>query len=98
MFRNHYWFSQVILKPQGMELYRRFQQGLNVRSLYDAMSAEVKGLQDQSESVTARAEERIRWVPGLSPGRRNDNCSQPLRFVPRRRVNDKAEQDCHRCP
>jgi hypothetical protein len=59
MFRNHYWFSQVTLKPQGIELYRRFQQGLDVCSLYDAISAEVKGLQEYYEG---KAQRRIRAV------------------------------------
>src|SRR5688572_22208410 len=35
MFRNHYWFAEVTLKPQGTELYRRVQRGLDVLSVYE---------------------------------------------------------------
>lgn len=45
MFRNHYWFPEVTFKPQGTELYKRFQQGLNILSLYEGVSKEVGELQ-----------------------------------------------------
>jgi hypothetical protein len=57
MFRNHYWFAQVTLKPQGSELYRRFQQGLDICPLYEAISGEVRGLQEFYEG---KAQRRIR--------------------------------------
>jgi hypothetical protein len=49
MFRNHYWFTEVTFKPQGTELYRRFQQGLNVLPLYDSVSNGVRELQEYYE-------------------------------------------------
>jgi len=45
MFRNHYWFPEVTFKPHGTELYKRFQHGLNVLSLYEGVSQEVGELQ-----------------------------------------------------
>jgi hypothetical protein len=54
MFRNHYWFAEVTLRPQGTELYRRFQQGLDVFSLYEAISNEVRELQEYYEHKVER--------------------------------------------
>jgi hypothetical protein len=54
MFRNHYWFAEVTLKPQGTELYRRFQVGLDVISLYEAVSDEVHALQEYYERQAER--------------------------------------------
>lgn len=52
MFRNHYWFPEVTFKPQGIELYKRFQQGLNVLSLYEGVSKEVSELQLYYERIS----------------------------------------------
>jgi hypothetical protein len=49
MFQNRYWFSEVTRKPQGTELYRRFQQGLNVLALYEEMNEQMNQLQDHYE-------------------------------------------------
>jgi hypothetical protein len=54
MFRNHYWFAEVTLKPQGAELYRRFQRGLDALSLYESVRDEVHELQDYYERQVAR--------------------------------------------
>jgi hypothetical protein len=54
MFRNHYWFAQVTLRPQGIELYRYFQQGLDVRTLYETINSEVRGLQAFYEGKAQR--------------------------------------------
>ncbi|MEW6574451.1 MAG: hypothetical protein AB1374_12565 [Bacillota bacterium] len=48
-FRNHYWFEQVTFKPQGIELYRRFQLGLEILLLYEAVSSELKDLSEHYE-------------------------------------------------
>jgi hypothetical protein len=49
MFRNHYWCAEVTFKPQGIELYRRFQSGLNVFTLYESVNHEVRELQQYYE-------------------------------------------------
>lgn len=49
MFRNHYWFAEVTLKPQGTELYKRFQRGLDVLPLYESVGHEVRQLQEYYE-------------------------------------------------
>lgn len=49
MFRNHYWFAEVTFKPQGTELYMRFQAGLNAIPLYNAINNEVYELQQYYE-------------------------------------------------
>jgi hypothetical protein len=49
MFRNHYWYSEVTFKPQGTELYKSFQRGLNAFALYDSVNNEVRGLQEYYE-------------------------------------------------
>jgi hypothetical protein len=54
MFRNHYWFAEVTLKPQGAEIYRRFQHGLDALSLYEAVSDEVRELEGYYERQVAR--------------------------------------------
>jgi Mg2+ and Co2+ transporter CorA len=48
-FRNMYWFSEVTRKPLGGELYRKFQNGLEVPALYDLVSNEVKDLKEYYE-------------------------------------------------
>ena len=45
-FRNHYWFEEVTSKPQGIELYHRFQKALFVVPLYETVSKEVRDLQE----------------------------------------------------
>ena len=55
-FRNHYWFEEVTFKPQGIELYSRFQQALFARPLYETVSKEVRDLQEYySGKATQRA-------------------------------------------
>lgn len=53
-FENHYWFSEVTRKPQGIELYHRFQEGVQVRPLYEEMRVEVRQLRDHYEQRIAR--------------------------------------------
>lgn len=54
LFRNHYWFSEVTRGFQGTELYRRFQEGQNLRALYDEVSGEVTLLQEFFEQAAQR--------------------------------------------
>lgn len=54
MFENHYWFSEVTRKPQGTELYRRFQRGLDVVPLHEEMSQEMGRLQGYYEGKVER--------------------------------------------
>jgi hypothetical protein len=53
MFRNHYWFPEVTFKPQGIELYRRYQDGLGISTLYRSVSQAVHEL---GEHLERRAE------------------------------------------
>jgi hypothetical protein len=72
MFRNHYWFAEVTLKPQGAEIYRRFQRGLDALSLYESVSDEVHELQEYYERQVARnIEESTRQLQATM----NDNIS-----------------------
>lgn len=41
-FRNLYWYSEVTLAPQGKELFRVFQDRLDVSPLYSEMKEEVR--------------------------------------------------------
>jgi len=54
MFRNHYWFAEVSFKPQGNEIYRRFQSGLEILPLYEAISDEAKELKEYYEQKSER--------------------------------------------
>jgi hypothetical protein len=53
-FRSQYWFSEVTRKPQGGELYRTFQRGLEVQCNYDLVVSSVKDVKDYYEGVWAR--------------------------------------------
>ncbi|HST51500.1 MAG TPA: hypothetical protein VLJ61_05760 [Pyrinomonadaceae bacterium] len=48
-FRNKYWFNEITLKPLGAELYSKLQYGIEVTSLYDLVSVEVKELKEYYE-------------------------------------------------
>jgi hypothetical protein len=54
MFRNHYWFTEVTFRPQGITLYKQFQQGLGSLALYAALSSEVQDLQAYYEQKVER--------------------------------------------
>lgn len=41
-FRNLYWYSEMTLSPQGKELFRAFQRGLDLPPLYEEMKEEVR--------------------------------------------------------
>jgi hypothetical protein len=53
-FRSQYWFSEVTRKPQGGDLYRTFQRGLEVQTSYDLVTSSIKDVKDYYESVWAR--------------------------------------------
>ncbi len=48
-FRNRFWFSEVTRKPQGGELYRLFQQSLDVPGLYQMALTSVKEAKEYYE-------------------------------------------------
>jgi hypothetical protein len=48
-FQNHYWFTEVTRKPQGVEIYHRFQEGLGAVPLYEELQTEVRELRDHYE-------------------------------------------------
>jgi len=54
MFRNRYWYTEVTQRPQGKEIYDRFQQGLDVSRLYQRVSDEVRALEGYYEGWQAR--------------------------------------------
>jgi Mg2+ and Co2+ transporter CorA len=54
MFRNHYWFTEVTFRPQGMTLYKQFQRGLGSLALYESLSSEVQELQAYYEQKVER--------------------------------------------
>jgi hypothetical protein len=58
-FRSRYWFGEVTRKPQGGDLYRTFQRGLEVPSLYDMVTSSLKEIKDYYEGVWAR---QVQWV------------------------------------
>jgi Mg2+ and Co2+ transporter CorA len=53
-FRNKYWFNEVTRKPLGGELYRKFQEGLESKSLYEMVSTQVKDLKEYYEERRQR--------------------------------------------
>jgi hypothetical protein len=57
-FRTQYWFGEVTRKPQGSELYRTFQHGLEVQSSYELVTSSVRDVKDYYESVWAR---QVQW-------------------------------------
>lgn len=56
MLQNRFWFREVTRKPQGIEIYRRFQQGLDVVPLFDEVQ---ERLGDLSSYYDRRAERRV---------------------------------------
>lgn len=54
MCRNHYWPAEVTFKPQGNELYYRFQREMDVIALYESISDEVRELQEYYERKSER--------------------------------------------
>ncbi len=59
MFQNHYWYSEVTPLEQGKLLYASFQQGLDVRALYEQMQEEVHQIQ---QYYVHRAERRVQGI------------------------------------
>ncbi len=53
-FRSQYWFNEVTRKPQGSELYRTFQRGLEVQNSYELVTSSIKDVKEYYESVWAR--------------------------------------------
>ncbi len=53
-FRSQYWFNEVTRKPQGGDLYRTFQRGLEVQNSYELVTSSIKDVKDYYESVWAR--------------------------------------------
>jgi hypothetical protein len=54
-FQNQYWFTEVTRRPQGMELYRRYQEGVGVLPLYEEIKDEVRELRDHYERKFERS-------------------------------------------
>jgi hypothetical protein len=58
-FRSQYWFNEVTRKPQGGDLYRTLQQGLEVPRLYELVTSSVKEVKEYYEGVWAR---QVQWA------------------------------------
>jgi hypothetical protein len=58
-FQNHYWFTEVTHKPQGMAIYHILQKALGVQPLYNQQSEEVHALRDFYEAKTQRETNRM---------------------------------------
>lgn len=58
-FRNHYWYPEVSFKPQGNELYKRFQQAMAAQVVYDDISCEVQEMQAYYDQQSKRRTERL---------------------------------------
>jgi hypothetical protein len=57
-FRSQFWFGEVTRKPQGGEMYRTFQRGLEVQCSYDLVTGSIKDVKEYHEGVWAR---RVQW-------------------------------------
>lgn len=53
-FRTHYWFPEVSARPQGNELYRSFQKGLNLIQVYESVRSAVNELGEYYEKKHER--------------------------------------------
>lgn len=53
-FRNHYWFEEASIRPQGNNVYRRYQQGLEVRPLYEEVKTELDELEEYYREQTSK--------------------------------------------
>lgn len=58
-FRSQFWFSEVTRRPQGGELYRTFQRGLDVGIAHDLVTGSIKDIKDYYEGVWSR---QVGWV------------------------------------
>jgi hypothetical protein len=59
-FRSRYWFNEVTIKPQGSDLYKALQQGLDVLTLYNLVTSSTREIKDHYEAVWARQVQRIK--------------------------------------
>jgi hypothetical protein len=59
VFQNCYWYSEVTSKIIPTELYRRYQQGLEVVSLYDEMVEQIRELEQHFERKFQRRINRL---------------------------------------
>jgi hypothetical protein len=58
-FQDHFWFSEATRSRQGTELYRHFQEALDVIALHRQLSAQVRELQDHYEGKYERRMARL---------------------------------------
>ncbi len=58
-FRSQFWLADVTRKPQGGDLYRTFQRGLEVPVSYEMVTSSVKDVREYYEGVWAR---QLQWV------------------------------------
>jgi hypothetical protein len=58
-FRSQFWFAEVTRKPQGGDLYRTFQRGLEAPLMYEMVTSSVKDVKEYYEGVWAR---QLQWL------------------------------------
>jgi hypothetical protein len=58
-FQDHYWFSEVTRSRQGTELYRHYQEALDVTELHSQISAQMRELQGYYEGKVERRVGRL---------------------------------------
>ncbi len=56
LFQSSYWFPELTYKPQGIHLYRRFRDALNVGALYAQLQEQIRELRSHYER---KGEERL---------------------------------------
>jgi len=68
-FRNHYWFAEPTPKPQGSDLYRKFQCAMNLPDLFREIREELAELQEYFEQQSEKnVEWRIRLLTWIGAG------------------------------
>jgi hypothetical protein len=67
-FRNRFWFSEVTRRPQGGDLYRALQQGLELPALYQMVTTSVKDAKEYYEERWDRQVRLVVTILGLTFG------------------------------
>jgi hypothetical protein len=58
-FRSRYWFKEVTRDFQGVEVFRRMKQGMEVDELFETVSDEVKEVSDYLEGMSDRGRQAL---------------------------------------
>lgn len=67
-FRNHYWFHEASIRPQGYSLYRCYQDGQEIPALYEEMKTELDEIEKYyRERSGERIEKAVTFLTMLVP-------------------------------